>query len=276
MYLNIKAANRIDSLEKIKNVPLVYYKFKYDTIQDRYQLGIIGPDAFKYFPESIEVVSSKTLFSKDRNYHHKSNNSNSISNSNNNNNSSSGSSNNNNIVLTNFPVVDKNVLFMHGIVTLQELIYKYEQLNNIVNSYDEYSKQLKEDIQIMSNNLNRDISRIEKEKLELLKLEEEAVMKQIILEQRKIDNDKAIILKQIDDEKIQLEYEAKLSKERLLQQEEMNKQNHQEIIRLEKEMIIQKNQYYQQSLLSLSKTKEEQMKNYESSKLEYEKEKISS
>lgn len=36
---------RTESLYKIKHVPLVYYKFKYDSISDRSQMGVLGLDA---------------------------------------------------------------------------------------------------------------------------------------------------------------------------------------------------------------------------------------
>jgi ATPase family AAA domain-containing protein 3A/B len=277
LYLNIKSANRSESLNKIKNVPLVYYKFKYDTIPDRYQLGIIGPDAFKYFPESIEVVSSKTLFLKDRSSSTSS--SGSRSNSSNSNNvnvssSSSSSNNNNNIILTNFPVVDKNVLFMHGIVTLQELIYKYEELNNIIFTYDDYTQQLKKDIKNMLESINKDITKIDYEKLNMINLEKEKIQQEIILENEKINNEKLIIMKQMEEDKIQLEYEIELNQKKLLYNEEIVKLNNQEILNYEKEIMKQKDLYYQQSLLILSQTKEDENKIYENQKLIYEKNKI--
>lgn len=41
-------AFRTESLFKIKNVPLVYYRFKYDSVSDRSQMGVLGLDAQKY------------------------------------------------------------------------------------------------------------------------------------------------------------------------------------------------------------------------------------
>lgn len=272
LYLNIKSANRTESLNKIKNVPLVYYKFKYDTIPDRYQLGIIGPDAFKYFPESIEVVSSKTLFLKDRSTSSSRSNSSNINNVNVS--SSSNNNNNNNIILTNFPVVDKNVLFMHGIVTLQELIYKYEELNNIIYTYDDYTQQLKKDIKNMLETINKDITKIDYEKLNMINLEKEKVQQEIILENEKINNEKLIIMKQMEEDKIQLENEIELNQKKLFYNEEIVKLNNQEILNYEKEIMKQKDLYYQQSLLILSQTKEDENKIYENQKLIYEKNKI--
>ena len=40
--------HRSESLFKIRNVPLVYYKFKYDSVPDRSQMGVLGLDAQKY------------------------------------------------------------------------------------------------------------------------------------------------------------------------------------------------------------------------------------
>ncbi len=57
-------------------------------------------DANRYFPESVEVVPHYSLPSKDRHATP--------------------------VVLDHFPVVDKGVIFTHGLAALQELLIRYE------------------------------------------------------------------------------------------------------------------------------------------------------
>lgn len=66
-------------------------EFKYDSVVGRKQVGVLGQDAQRFFPDAVEVVAVYPVKSA-------------------------------NIVLHNFPVVDKNVIFVHGLAALQELV----------------------------------------------------------------------------------------------------------------------------------------------------------
>ena len=66
LYTDICSVNSSESLNRIRDAPIVQYKFIYDSVQDRKQLGIIGSDAQRLFPESIEVIPNKIITSKDK------------------------------------------------------------------------------------------------------------------------------------------------------------------------------------------------------------------
>jgi ATPase family AAA domain-containing protein 3A/B len=87
-------------------MPLSFYEFAYDSVAGRRQIGVLPRDAAKNFPGSVEVVESYTFPPKKK-----------------------GESP---TVVPNFPVVDKNVIFMHGIAALQELIKTTDDLSDSV------------------------------------------------------------------------------------------------------------------------------------------------
>lgn len=96
LYLDIQKVNTTESLWKISKLPIVYYKFLHDSVPDRIQLGAIGPEAQRLFPESIEVLPSAT-FTK-----------------------TSALATGGRIStysIRNFPIVDRTVLFMHGVAS---------------------------------------------------------------------------------------------------------------------------------------------------------------
>ena len=122
MYTDVISANITDSLIRICNVPLKVYSFKYDSVTDRRQLGILGSDAQRWFPDSVEVVPSHSVVNKSKN--------------------SSTGSGPSVTVLKNFPVVNKQVIYMHGLAALQELSRQFDNLrqsiSNLQNSGDDH------------------------------------------------------------------------------------------------------------------------------------------
>ena len=58
LYLDISLANRTDSLNRIKNIPISTYEFKYDKISGRRQMGVLGKDATKWLPGQYTVNNS--------------------------------------------------------------------------------------------------------------------------------------------------------------------------------------------------------------------------
>jgi len=100
-YTKVSEANVSDSLRRVSLVPLSLYSFKYDTIKNRTQLGILGQHAQRYFPESVEILPTRHV---------------------------PGEKGQPPIVLKNFPVVDKNVIYMHAVAAVQELIRRAEGL----------------------------------------------------------------------------------------------------------------------------------------------------
>ena len=76
LYTDVSPANTSDSLQKIRDVPIKVYgnangadyavisyithiiasvEFKYDSVAGRRQIGVLGQDAQRFFPESVEV-----------------------------------------------------------------------------------------------------------------------------------------------------------------------------------------------------------------------------
>lgn len=102
LYTDIILANTTDSLQRIRQIPLSYYEFIYDSVRNRRQMGVLPADAARYFPESVDVLEKYTLPSRE-----------------------AGQAP---TVLTNFPVVDKNALFMHGLAAVQGLAHVYDDL----------------------------------------------------------------------------------------------------------------------------------------------------
>lgn len=248
LYTDIQVANRTESLLRLRNVPIVRYKFKYDSLVDRYQLGIIGPDAQKYFAESIEVVPSKTFTSKDRTKAP--------------------------TVVTNFPVVDKNVLFMHGLVALQELIYRYEALSEAINSAEADATKRKDELLAIESRINSGISIQTKTKLEIAQKEAELALKQAELDVQKAEDEMLLVQRELAQEKEIVEYEAGLVRERMLRQEELEKLNNQQILKMEKELAEKRELLARETNEALQKLRQTQSSELEQQKLEHEKEKI--
>lgn len=248
LYTDIQAANRTESLLKLRNVPIVRYKFKYDSVVDRSQLGIIGPDAQKYFAESIEVVPSQTFTSKDRTRPP--------------------------TVVTNFPVVDKNVLFMHGLVALQELIFRYEALTESVDSAEENATKRKEELLAIEDRIRNGVSEQGRLKLELAKQEAELALQQLELGAKKAEEEMLVVERQLAQEKELVEYEANLVRERMLRQEELEKLNNEQVLKMEKELAERREVLARETNEALQKLRQDQSSDLEQQKLEHEKEKI--
>lgn len=102
LYTDIQPANTSHSLKRIRQIPLSYYEFIYDSVRNRRQMGVLPADAARYFPESVDVLEKYTLPSRE-----------------------AGQAP---TVLSNFPVVDKNALFMHGLAAVQGLAHVYDDL----------------------------------------------------------------------------------------------------------------------------------------------------
>lgn len=60
LFVDITSANISDSLERIKHVPFKLYGLRYDTSK-RTMMGVLGQDAQRWFPESVDVLSSHSI-----------------------------------------------------------------------------------------------------------------------------------------------------------------------------------------------------------------------
>ena len=105
IYTDVQLANCSDSLRRIAATPVHTYVFKYDSVEGRKQMGVLAREAEVMFPDSIEVMKEHPVISK-----------------------ALGKK----IVLSNFPMVDKNVLFMHSFAAVKELIKLYDGMSRDV------------------------------------------------------------------------------------------------------------------------------------------------
>jgi ATPase family AAA domain-containing protein 3A/B len=256
LYTEIQPVNRSDSYVRVRSLPIVYYKFLYDSVPDRVQLGVVGGEAQRLFPESIEVLPS-TAFATPVNASAK-----------------STTRSNAPTIVTNFPVVDKNVLFMHGLATVQELILRFEQLNHTIFSLHDRDSELRDEYQKLQTKLNEEITSQLKEKLELLQREKELVKKQEAKESLREQLERAKVSAQLEEEKSLLEYEERLARERLAQQEEVTKQTLANQLRLERELAERKETMQRKTAETLESKKLQRNKELEAKRLDYEKEKI--
>lgn len=108
IYIDVIPANTSESLIKVSNAPINVYSFKYDSVYGRRQMGILGVDAQRWFPDSVEVVPAHPISTKLPGQKH--------------------------MILKNFPIVNKNVVFMHGLAALQELIRKHALMDGAIDS----------------------------------------------------------------------------------------------------------------------------------------------
>lgn len=106
LYGDVTEANCSESLAKLRDVTVRLYEFKYDSVEGRKQMGLIATDAERYFPESIEIIPSYTLPNREK--------------------GSPG------VSIKNFPMIDKNVLFMHSFAAVKELLDMYRTFNSLL------------------------------------------------------------------------------------------------------------------------------------------------
>lgn len=255
LYTEIKPVNCSDSLQRLSSLPIVYYKFLYDSVPDRTLLGVVGPEAQRLFPEAVEVLPS-TAFSTGRDVN-------------------SATKRSTLSIVTSFPVVDKSVLFMHGIAAIQELLLRYKSIEDQLRKYIEENMILSDEIDRFESFLRQDASSSMLNRLETMKSQE-------LLEQSRFAAEDAAFLSeqqknahQLKEERKLLQYEESLAISRLSVQEEFMHQAMLQQINLEKEILAKKeymNEEYHNKLVV------ERMKNIndiEQQKMLFEKERVS-
>ena len=211
LYSDIRDANRTDSLLRIKHVPIRTYEFKYDKVEGRKKIGVLGQDAHMFFPESVEVVPSYVLLGKNR---------------------SEPST-----ILENFPLVDKNVIFMHGVVALQELLsrldtvhIKLEQMQALFINQTEVFDRVRDSLE---GEVNQQVIQNKNKVLEEYKL----LQKRLDIETEVSQHTRLVDEQQVAEDRRLLEYEEELAKQRMVFQEKVNREKVAALIQLEKEKL---------------------------------------
>jgi len=102
IYANIQPVNSTAILDRLKQVPLKLYEYKMDNTSGRQQMGFLSSDIMKVFPESVEIAAYYPLPQKDKSKPA--------------------------TIVSNYPLVDKSIIFMHCIGAIQAIQQKYEAL----------------------------------------------------------------------------------------------------------------------------------------------------
>lgn len=255
-YNEIQSINGTDSLCRIAKLPIVYYKFLYDSVPDRLQLGVIGPEAQKLFPEAVEVLSS-TAFStsaKDP---------------------ASPKRFTPPTIVTSFPVIDKSVLFMHGLAAIQELVVRYSTLESKLLQYSKFNSLVVGEIESFQEYLHQDISEHALNDIINLKLKDNLTTNRIKLQLDSYESEQQKLSMQLVEEKKLLDYEETLSRNRLIAQEKYSQNVMLQQMALEKELLNKKEFLNSQSQQKLVEERMKRIKEIDEQKLAFERERIS-
>lgn len=204
--------------------------------------------AQRFFPDSIEIVKRYTIPNKDRTKPA--------------------------LELQNFPMVDKNVVYMHGVAALQELFFEYDDLLQRIEKF----RELGTEIRMMNQELDKRFSDIADEQLSEQKrlvlaevshaeTEAEAVKVHTEEEKKRLDIE-------LKEEKILLDYQEELSRSRMALQEQLARESMLKSIEVEKELAEKRESVRRESAEKLQLKKLEYLRELESRKTEFEKEKI--
>jgi ATPase family AAA domain-containing protein 3A/B len=248
VYTDVVKADTADSLERIKRISLSFYEYKYDSVTGRKQLGVVGEEVRKYFPEAIEIVPNYPIPTKDRNKAPE--------------------------ILQNFPIVDKNVLFMHGLAALQELLTSIGNIQQQIDHINEEKISIINYLDKIHTDLNDEIDQQLLEQQQVSLVEMELAKKELeLLELQSIEAKRAFENELVEHQKM-LDYENELAAQRLRYQEELHQQNIKRSSDLEKELLAKKEDLHQENEKLIHQKQLEYEKQLNQMKLESEKERI--
>lgn len=248
LYLDVTAADTTESLERISKVPLKYYEFKYDSVPGRRQLGVLGNDVRRYFPEAVEVIANYPIPNKDRTKPP--------------------------TILNNFPLVDKQVLFMHGLAALQELFNQFHSMQTSISHFNSTSDKYDSLIATLEKKLEREADQQLKEKLIIAELEADVAKKNILLEDLRKEEEKKAIDAFLEQEKELLAYEQTLVRKRMERQEQLARESVEKSLLLEKELAEKREALSRETESAAATARLQYDKELEQKKAELEKEKI--
>ncbi len=249
-YHEISTANISDSFFRIKNAPIKVYEFKYDTTKGRKHVGIIGKDVQRWFPEAVDIVPRYTVPSQNNKKEK--------------------------TVLTNFPIVDKNVIFMHGVAALQDVISRYDILANKLSTLrtehdaGEHIALFKE----VERRLNDEAEEQLKEKALLAESEVELAQKRLELEKTKSGIDVKLIAQELSDEKALLTAQEEAFRKRISNEEDIEKRRSEAVLRMEHDLAMSRESLRKDTTEKLQLRKLELEKELQDKKQSLEKDKV--
>lgn len=248
VFADVTNANCSESLKKVRDVPIKYYEFKFDSVEGRMQMGVLGVDAERYFPDSVEVIPTYSVPNRDRTKP--------------------------NLQIKNFPLVDKNVLFMHCLAALKELIGIVDGFESMIDAlknsgtdqklvFDEIEKRLSKEA---------DAQLIEEKKYatqQALLAKKEEELESLLGEQERMR-----MMAELDEEKGTFEYQEKLYNERIDREEKMSISRLNEALKFEAELAERRELLRRQTELELQSKRLEFDRDLEQQKSKYQENQI--
>jgi ATPase family AAA domain-containing protein 3A/B len=219
LYTDISRVNTTEALHKLMLMDLFKYEFIHDSVEGRKQVGVLPKDALRIFPDSVDIVESYALPSKNKQPP---------------------------ITLSNFPVVDKNGIFMHGLAALQELQQRYDALRNELSQIQDHMQVRNLLFDDIKKRIDQAASEKEIQRKELAEASLENEKQRSLMDRDRIKDDEMLLKAALDEEKAVLSKQEELLSERMKISKEREKANYEEAIRLER-------QYSQQALESQEK-----------------------
>lgn len=245
-YTDVSQANTTECLMSIRNVPIKTYSYKYDSVPGRRQIGIVGSDLERYFPDALQILHNYSIPVK-------------------------GSKP---ILVPNFPTVDKNVLFMHGFAALQKLTQLYDEMSVAVENirgdthdqklvFDEIEKRLSKEAaeQLIEE------KKLAEEEMALAATEAELQKAQVLHDRELIDLD-------LTQERELWKYQEELARLRLEREEEFARNSMVEALNFERETTEKKELLRRETEQKLQEIAMQNQRRLEEQKAQFEKEKI--
>lgn len=248
LYSNVQPANLSESYDRIKRIPLRHFELVHDSVPGRRHMGVIGPDAQKHFPESVEVVPTYSIPNKDRKQPP--------------------------TTLFNYPLVDKSVIFMHGLAAIQELIRLQESLEESVSSMLKIRKEYETMFADIERRLSMEVSSQLIEQKSLVQQEILLAKKTLELDTVRALMEKEAIEVEVRDERALLMYKEELSRNRMIQQDHLAHMSMERTLLLERQLAEKREIFRMNTANTLQKRKVEYSMTLEEKKKEFEMEKI--
>mmetsp|Transcript_2713 Transcript_2713/g.2868 ORF Transcript_2713/g.2868 Transcript_2713/m.2868 type:complete len:671 (+) Transcript_2713:188-2200(+) len=248
LYTDISIANTTQSLHRLRDVTLQYYSFKYDTVAGRRQMGILGKEAEKFFPESVEVVPTYTFPSKEKGKPP--------------------------VIFQNFPIVDKNAIFMHGLAALKELISLYDGLNRETEEIKGSSESRKKTFIDIEKKLNEEFNQQVIEQEKVASAESEYSRQKRVLDSIQSDEFRKTMALELSERKSLLLRQEELGRQGLEYELLLAQRAANESIQLERELLEKRETLRRESAMLIQEKRLSYEQELEQHKTELEMEKI--
>jgi len=213
LYRKVQAVNTSECLEKVRSLPLRLYEFAYDTVKGRRQLGVIGSSLESILPESVDVVKSQAFKNPE---------------------TAPGSPAL--VKLANFPVVDKNVLFMYNVGATQHLIERQAQLDELVAQLEALERRANYSLSTLEGRIDGEVEAQQVEAAAKAQALAASVRAEAFAAEAKLREERLLLDKQAETERATVDFEAKLHEQRLAAEDSRERERSSEVSRLREEV----------------------------------------